>query len=239
LEKKRDSKKEGKDLNKNPIYFKDSLFLNPRHSNYQFYTELKNCLAEYFGPSFKNVEEKKKNQVIAQMIQKLILQPTILNKLLIKDKTMVRKNAFEPTNILENGSASYGNPYHSLASYLQFFEEPVKNDYNLSENDEFIYYDWLEYSGDDRVSTRMDIRENVVLVEVRGFQRIFSTYLYHMADTNLKKALDESGCNRLAKHCVLGQSIGHLKQFLALYNGANHSVGKSKKHRKRTQKKSP
>jgi hypothetical protein len=58
-----------------------------------------------------------------------------------------------------------------------------------------------------------------------------------MADTNLKKALDESGCNRLEKHCILGQSIGHLKQFLALYNGAKHSGGKNRKHRKKTQKK--
>jgi len=233
LEKKRNFKKEGKDPQKNPIYFKDSLFLNPRHSNYQFYVELKKCLAEYFGPSSQNLEEGEKNRVIVQMIRKLILQPAILNELLIKDKTMVRKNAFEPTNILENGSASYGNPYNSLASYLQFFEEPVKNDYNLTVNDEFIYHDWLEYSGDDRVSTRMDIRDNILLVEVRSFQRIFSTYLYHMADANLKKALNESGCNRLQKYCILGQSVGNLKKFLALYNGSTSSGGKTRKHRNR------
>jgi len=232
LEKKRNFKKEGKDPQKNPIYFKDSLFLNPRHSNYQFYMELKKCLEEYFGPSLQNLEEEEKNRVIVQLIRKLILQPAILNELLIKDKTMVRKNAFESSNILENGSVSYGNPYNSLASYLQFFEEPVKNDTNLTVKDEFIYHDWLEYNGDDRVSTRMDIHDNTILVEVRGFQRIFSTYLYHKADANLKKELDESGCNRLKKHCILGQSIGNLKKFLSLYNRSDSSGGKWMKNRK-------
>lgn len=214
LEKERENGEKLKEKQKT-IYFKDSLFFNPRHSNYDFYVEAKKCLSELFSNDSFGKREENGNE----MIRKIILQPDILKKLLLNNgETNLDENAFLPLNgQLKKGDEKYGNPYYSLDSYFQFFEEPADDDLNLYEDDTIIYYDWFQYKGVDKVSTQMDIKNNVILVEVRNFQKIMSNYIFGAASSELKNEIIHNPvCNKLEKMCALGINFGDLKKFFGL-----------------------
>jgi hypothetical protein len=239
LEKERQHKKDKKEkegYEKN-IYFKDYLFLNPRHNNHKLYEELKKSIAEFFSDLLGHLDEEERNQKVVDIIRKVVIQPTILNELLVENIKNVRKNAFNINNVLEKKDAQYGNPYYSLISYFQFFEDPVENDKNLDVEDNILYYDWLEYNGVDRVSSRMDIRDGVVLVEVRAFQRMLSVYLYGTSTPELKKELIESKCSRL-EQCTLSQSVRIIDQWLQLYRSKPKEHSKTKEKSRKTMKSS-
>ena len=219
LKKETENKKEneGKPVeNQKIIYFKDSLFFNPRHSNYDFYIWMKKSLVELLGPYLNTLttDEKKQNQIIASIIQSIVLQSTVLNELLLEDPSNADKNVFNPRNQIKKGTENYGNPYYSLGSYFQFFEKPRDDDSNLYADDTIMYYDWLQYNGVDKVSTQMDIKDNTILVEVRNFQKLMSNYILGFADTELKEEiLNNTTCNKLDKMCMLGINFGVLKKF--------------------------
>ena len=220
LEKESQNKDKLKE-NQKIIYFKDSLFFNPRHSNYDFYLEAKKCLSELFGSGSGSVTNKiKQNNVISIMIRKIILQPDILNKLLLNDTSKLDENAFLPSiNKIKKGDEKYGDPYYSLDSYFRFFEEPVDNDSNLYQDDTIIFYDWFQYKGVDKVSTQMDINNNVILVEVRNFQKLLSNYIISSSEPELKnEIMNNTTCNKLEKICTLGINFGDLKKYFKLYD---------------------
>jgi hypothetical protein len=129
---------------------------------------------------------------------------------LIEDKQYVRKNAFLITNNLEKDNKKYGNPYYSLISYFNFFEDPIDE----------ISNDWLEYSGIDVYSSTSDIKNDVVLCEVRSFARNMNTYIYNIADSELKKDMTNGICNRITntfKPDINAISVKSLKRFVNLY----------------------
>ena len=233
LEKESQNKDKPKE-NKKIIYFKDSLFFNPRHSNYDFYLEAKKCLSKLFG-SGSETNKIKQNNVISTMIRKIILQPDILNQLLLDDTSKVDENAFLPSiNKINKGDEKYGDPYYSLDSYFRFFEEPVDNDSNLYQDDTIIFYDWFQYKGVDKVSTQMDINNNVILVEARNFQKLLSNYIVSSSEPELKnEIMNNTTCNKLEKICTLGINFGDLKRFFKL-NGLVEKGGK--KNRKTAKK---
>jgi hypothetical protein len=231
LEKESQNKDKSKE-NQKIIYFKDSLFFNPRHSNYDFYLEAKKCLSELFGSGFgsgsgSDTNKIKQNNMISTMIRKIILQPDILNQLLLDDTSKVDENAFLPSiNKINKGDEKYGDPYYSLDSYFRFFEEPVDNDSNLYQDDTIIFYDWFQYKGIDKVSTQMDINNNVILVEARNFQKLLSSYIFGDASPELKnEIMNNTTCNKLEKICTLGINFGDLKRFFKL-NGLVEKGGK-------------
>lgn len=244
-------KKLNKDSKKD-LYFKDSMFFNPRHNNYEVYLQLKKSLGELFSKLLMNMDEATKQKLLASIIQKIILQPIILNELLLEKPTNVRKNAFEITNRPEkpaaifdennkrtgfSGNTSYGDPYYSLWSYLQFFEDPINDDTNQYQDGEIINYDWLRYKSIENVSTQMDINNDIVLVEVRNFQKMVSTYFYGLADAELKKfILSNQFCNKIDQKCLLGISFGAFKQFFAknpdMIKGGKKCNRKTRKNRK-------
>jgi len=204
LEKERENSGKPKDKKKT-IYFKDSLFFNPRHSNYDFYLEAKKCLSELFSGKENGNE----------VIRKMILQPDILKKLLLNGETVLNENAFLPLNSeSKKGNEKYGDPYYSLDSYFQFFEEPANDDSNLYADDTIMFYDWFQYKGVDKVSTQMEIKNNVILVEARNFQKMMSNYIFGAASPELKnEMLKNPVCNKLDKMCALGINFGDLKKF--------------------------
>ena len=215
LEKERENREKPKD-EKKTIYFKDSLFFNPRHSNYDFYVEAKKCLSELFSG--------KENE--NEIIRKIILQPDILKKLLLNSETVLNENAFLPLNSeSKKGDEKYGDPYYSLDSYFQFFEEPADDDLNLYEDDTIIYYDWFQYKGVDKVSTQMEIKNNVILVEARNFQKMMSNYIFGAASPELKnEMLNNPVCNKLEKMCALGINFGDLKKFFGLSSTSSSTL---------------
>ena len=275
LEKEIRNKKENENKsveNQKTIYFKDSLFFNSRHSNYDLYFGIKKCLKELLsnalnlctnksptngrftsdkGNSYHALEmcegvnnitpdENKQNQIVIDLVHKLIINPAVLNQLLIEPQTLslLNKNVFNPKNTVKKSSPNYGDPRYSLDSYLTFFEKPVDDDSNLYVDDTIMYYDWFQYKGVDKVSTQMEIKDDIVLVEIRNFQKLMSSYIYGFANESLKTdILNNKNCNKLDKFCVLGINFGHLKKFFQINNkngmGGTKRKWKTRKNRNR------
>lgn len=198
-------------------YLKNSLFFNARHGNYDLYNEMKKKLKLLFATQLGN-DEVNANNIVANIIEKIIIQPEILNQYLIAPSIKVRKNVFSPNNLLVKNERRYGDPEFSLISYLKFFEDPSDFEENIHEG-KIITYDWLELDGIDIFSTRMDLVNDIILVEYRGFQKMLSNYVFSVADETLKNMMRNGICNMLAKKYsedVGALSIGIAKHFLEL-----------------------
>ena len=148
----------------------------------------------------------------------------------------IRKGALSLSNTLDKSNKNYGDPVYSLVSYFDFFEDPIDDDTNLDEDDEILKYDWLEYKKYDDYSAKMDLKDDIILVECRIFQKILSSYVYSIADEELKEQMHNGSCNILTKRFspdVSSLSIANLKKIVELHG--NHSSGfglKSNQNRK-------
>jgi hypothetical protein len=205
---------------------------------------------------------------IIDIIHNLILQPNILSNVqngLIDKPDNVRKNAFNKLNILEKSNRNYGNPYYSLRSYFDYFENPIKNEEDVdeieggrkiksdevildssadngnssdddsdndegiegsdndegiegSDNDEGIEgsdndecsvndidnldHDWLFNNNIDSFSSTLDIKDNIVLVEVRSFMKLFIV----------------NYSNTIGNYNNQNSTLSFYKQFIEQYN---------------------
>ena len=223
-------------------YFKNSLFLNSRHSNYVLYDALKKSIRRYFALHSTNsltIENE-----IPIIIQKISVQQEILEKHFVSDIKSLRKNTFRPSNQFDKKNPSYGNPAKSLISYFQFFEDPISDDTNMDIEDNILYYDYLEYKRIDAHSAKMDLKSDIILVELRVFTRLLSSYIYSILDTDQKKKMTDGICNRMTKNFqpdVKGISLSVLLDFYRHYhkNPKTKSKLKSKtKTRSKTRSKS-
>ena len=208
---------------KDTKYFKDALFFNSRHSNYVLYQSLKQNIRVYFFGGFGSEEDTESDrieQTCIDIIQRLFVQKSILEKHLIEDINFVRKNAFSIKNRVEKSSSFYGNPAKSLISYFDFFENPYEYE-NINSEGEIIYYDWLEYKRIDAFSSKMDLNSDIVLIEFRAFTRVLSSYIYSILDTENKKKMTNGICNQMTgkyQADLKGISISVLEDFYRHYN---------------------
>jgi hypothetical protein len=206
-----------KNKSKTAKYLKDTLFFNSRHPNYEIYKAIKQLIAEYFKQYNPNI--KLSGSEIASIIQKLVIQQPVLEDFLLNDIGNVRKNAFLITNKLDKTHKSYGNPYYSLVSYFDFFENPIDNTTRRNDKNE-LFHDWLQYDGVDNYSSTTDIKNNIVLTEIRSFARMLASYIYSVANDELKNNMTNGICNQMQKKFqpdTNGVSLIVLKQFLKLY----------------------
>lgn len=216
-------KREGKQAK----YFKDTLAVNCRHNNYSLYVELKNNIERIF-----QVEDRD----AANIIKKIILQPTIMNKMVdseIIDK--LRKGVFLESNVLEKTNSHYGDPIYSLCSYFDFIEDPVTNENSSNGSEEQTDYDWFEYQDIEGVSARMPLKDNIILIECRNFQELISSYVYGIGDSELKTQMKKGACNIMTKHFsedVPGLTIANFKKVIEILK-----IKKSSKTQKRTKSK--
>lgn len=216
-------KREGKQAK----YFKDTLAVNCRHNNYSLYVELKNNIERIF-----QVEDRD----AANIIKKIILQPTIMNKMVdseIIDK--LRKGVFLESNVLEKTNSHYGDPIYSLCSYFDFIEDPVANENSSNGSEEQTDYDWFEYQDIEGVSARMPLKDNIILIECRNFQELISSYVYGIGDSELKTQMKKGACNIMTKHFsedVPGLTIANFKKVIEILK-----IKKSSKTQKRTKSK--
>ena len=183
-------------------YFKNTLFFNSRHGNAQLYTVLKRLLAKHLGKGEDDSET-------IETLQKIILQPPILNKIMETiPNAKKRKNMFIFKYNLPPNDKHYGDPSYSLESYLQFFETSKKPTIDPST-------DWLHHSMIDVFSSQMEIVDHLVLIEVRCFLELvvdaFSSVLFPEGN----------------KDKVGSLTIGELKQCVANYKSRPASVVKS------------
>jgi len=214
-------------------YFKNSLFFNSRHSNYILYDALKKSIRRYFGGNGNGLEEHE----IPMILQKLCVQSEILEKHLVSDIKSLRKNIFRITNVFDKKNISYGNPAKSLISYFQFFEDPVKNDENVDEDKNILYHDYLEYKRIDAYSAKMDLKSDIVLVELRVFTRLVSSYIYSILGDAKKKNMTNGICNRMTNNFqpdVKGLSLSVLSDFYGHYLTQNRSKTSKSKTRSRS-----
>jgi hypothetical protein len=213
-------------------YFKNILYINSRHSNYVLYNGLKRQLEIQFGM----LDE----EIVISIIKDIVFVPDILMSGIVTG-VKLRTGAFSKTNVLDKANKHYGDPTYSLMSYFDFFERPVDNETNVVEGTgEIKEYDWLEYKKIDDYSNKMDLNDDVVLIEVRNFQKLLSLHVYDMADPTLKLDMESGSCNVLTKHMgadVGSLSIANFRKIIELYNGKLRSLTRRKsKTRSRTRK---
>uniref|UniRef100_A0A6C0JH12 Uncharacterized protein n=1 Tax=viral metagenome TaxID=1070528 RepID=A0A6C0JH12_9ZZZZ len=207
-------------------YLKDSLYFNSRHANYDLYIEMRKCISEYFLGELGN-------ERIHDIICKLVIQENVLEKYLINDSKNVRKKAFsiDKKYELEPTNRNYGNPEYSLLSYFQFFERPSQHEDNYDGDGELMH-DWFRSKRLDVFSTQMDVKKNIVLAEVRMFQRLLSNYLISMNDDTLLETMTNGACNRIMRNSspTISQfSIATLRRFVELYDKASIKPRKTEK----------
>ena len=217
-------------------YLKDDLYFNSRQKNYALYKGLKRSIETLFEGQHIKKEE------VPSIIQRLIVNERVLIKHILHDESYIEYGAFNIENVLARDDDYYGDPKTSLLSYLQFFEEPRIEDDNISEDDQIIFYDWLEYERVDIFSSQMDVQEhegkqNKVLIEFRGFQRMIVPYMLNMADAELKRNMKRGICNKMSNSFVNTLSvtpISNFKKLIQLYDDdkAYPEKGVKKKTRK-------
>ena len=222
-----------KNADKPVKYLKNLLFFNCRHSNYVLYVALKRKIEKMFDV---------KSGVAIDIIKKIVFQPDFLKQIIPPD-IKLRKGALSASNTLEKSNKNYGDPLYSLVSYFDFFEEPVDNESNRSINSgKILNYDWLEYKGIDDYSAKMDLKNDIALVECRIFQKLLSSYVYSIADTELKEQMTNGSCNILTNHFspdVSSLSIANLKKIIEIQDGLNSKKKEEKDLEKDKEKTCP
>jgi len=144
---------------------------------------MKKCIRSYFQEEMRELNDRTREAAIVDIIQKLVdftaYEKPIANKmykmLFVRkyarsEVIKMRKERPEVTK-LDPSDEYYGDPLYSLATYFEFFEEPGQEYSNTS--------DWFEYRGVDYLSTKLDLVNNVVIVEYRDFpyQCFLNTYM--------------------------------------------------------------
>ena len=163
-------------------YFKDFLGFNIRHKNITIYEQIKGLLEKYYP--MKTAEERK-----MAIIDLMIDEDILLKNILFEGKT-VKKRTFNKTFVVEKGTTRYGDLGWSLRSYLDFFDDPiiaVDENVVLNENDIHERRDWLVYKGYDTYSTTMPIKNNYILIEMRGFPKIFKAYMEELLGRKIER----------------------------------------------------
>jgi hypothetical protein len=219
---------EFKNAAKQPKYLKNLLFYNSRHSNYVLYNAMKNHIEQLFQVD---------TIYAIDIIKKMVFQPDIL-KQINSPNIKLRKGALSISNTLDKSNKNYGDPVYSLVSYFDFFEEPVDDESNIDDDSgEIIKYDWLEYKKYDDYSAKMELKDDIILVECRIFQKLLSTYVYSIADEELKEQMTSGSCNIVTNNFspdVSSLSIANLKKIVELHG--NNNLGFGLKTRRKTRK---
>jgi len=224
-------------------YFKNVLYINSRHSNYVLYKNLKRQLEIQFGM----LEDDR----VVSIIKEIVLVPDILQSGIVPDDAKMRKGVFSKTNMLDKTNPHYGDPTYSLMSYFDFFEQPVDSEKNrVGGTGNIVDYDWLEYKSIDEYSNKMELNDDIVLIEMRNFQKLLSLYVYNMADAELKQQMESGSCNILTGRMgaeVGSLSVANFRKIIDLYGSIpsiksatrkskSKSKGKSQKKKSRTNK---
>ena len=193
-------------------YFKNMMPINCRHTNYDIYIKLKSEIMEHFSIN---------DDLAIQIITKILCQPIILLQLL-DNNTNVRKNAFLSTNTIPISNKNYGDPYYSLVSYLDCFNNsPYILEEDSTEENKSNYYDWLIIKDIDNLTSTYPIKD-IILIEIRFFANLISIFLYSIENQYLKKMMKEGICNKKVGKTeeINGLSVLMLREFVRIHDTA-------------------
>jgi hypothetical protein len=159
------------DIFSEKYYLKDYLFFASRHTNSDYYTRVKEILAEHYGiTDTKDVFD-------------FFYKPEVLRELYNFEE-------FNEDEFDENGEfiygdglneklpkkhEHYGDPIYSLSSYFQYFENPFST----------LYTDWFLASGRDAFSTTFEIKKDQILLENRYFRDEIGLLLKNRVNKNM------------------------------------------------------
>jgi len=210
-------------------YLKDTLFINSRHSNYDLYLQIKNSIRKCF-PQFNEIK-------IIEITNKLIVNEAILNIYLINQLNFVRKGAFKLSNKIDKENKHYGDPHYSLISYFEYFENPIEETEKINGKVQWsktleLKHDWLKYNSLDVFSSVMEIKDDIILIEVRQFARILSSLISSIADEELFSEILNGSCNRILKtnsFNLTSFTVKTLYLFANLYEKIKRSSASSSK----------
>jgi len=219
-------------------YLKDTLFINSRHSNYALYIQIKNSIRNCF-PQFNEIK-------IIEITNKLIVNEAILNIYLINQLNFVRKGAFKLSNKIDKENKHYGDPHYSLISYFEYFENPIEETEKINGKVQWsktleLKHDWLKYNSLDVFSSVMEIKDDIILIEVRQFARILSSLISSIADEELFSEILNGSCNRILKtnsFNLTSFTVKTLYLFANLYEKIKRSSASSSKTSSKGSKKS-
>ena len=77
----------------------------------------------------------------------------------------------------------------------------------------------MEYKEFDSLTARIELNDDVVLIELRAFQDILSNYAYGIADSKLKDEMENGACNKIRNQYspdISSITIGQLKKMFDL-----------------------
>ena len=163
-------------IDQSRTYLKDKLSMNIRHGNYILYKELKEYLMNLYYENGIEINE----EIVIYIVQKLIVNEEVLLRE-FTPKENIRKNAFKFANRLDLSNKNYGDPRYSFISYFEYMEHPKLDPIeHVSDFDNFDDFDrrtdWLENNKIDSFSTKMDIYDKIIFIEVRSFPTLLFNY---------------------------------------------------------------
>jgi hypothetical protein len=184
-------------IDESRTYLKDKLSMNIRHGNYTLYKELKECLMNLYYENGIEINE----EIVIDIVKKLIVNEEVLLRE-FAPKENIRKNAFKFANRLDISNKNYGDPRYSFISYFEYMEHPKLDP--IEDLSEFVDFDrrtdWLENNKIDSFSTKMDIHDKIIFIEVRAFPTLLLNYFSQYSEL-------------IRKNSSSSVSIGLLKEF--------------------------
>jgi hypothetical protein len=157
-------------------YFKSFISFLSRHSNHTFYKLMIDWLKNN-----QHITHKKAVEQIHILLSGLN-GISMLYRINIK-KTKDLKKKIEHIKI---SNEKYGDPYESIMSYFDFFEEPL-TDESVDENEQdWFDKDWLMYNEIEAFTTKMDIKNDILLTENRLFNIEIKSYIKNESNVKVR-----------------------------------------------------
>ena len=154
-------------------YFKSYMSFLSRHSNNAFYKLMVNWFKQKYN--FKHSKIVEQIHLLLSNSNALMLLYNLKSNKYIKNKIKQ----------LDKKNKNYGDPYESIISYFDFFENPLFDD-SVNENEQIWFdNDWLIYSEIDVFTTKMDIKNGILLTENRLFNSEIKTYIRNESNVKL------------------------------------------------------
>lgn len=205
----------------NDDYFKSRMAFLSRHTNNTFYK----LMVEWFQKHHKLNRKKAITQ-----IHKLLKSSDEAIRLLYKISGKRLKDVKEKTiSIEKSNEEKYGDPMESIISYFDFFENPLEDTSDEFFDKNWFQNDWLVFNKIDYYTTRMEIKDGILLTENRIFKMEIKTYIKN--ETNVKFS------SRELKLLDLRKFVMYMTEHKKLKNYTRHNKTFLEKHTKTRRKK--
>jgi hypothetical protein len=202
-------------------YFKSGLSFLSRHTNHTFYKLMIEWLQKHH-----NLTHKKAVTQIRELLKCSEDGIRLLYKIRGKKSADIQTKI---VSIEKSDEENYGDPYNSIVSYFEFFEDPLEDTSDKFENKDWFDNDWLILNEIDYFTSRMEIKDGILLTENRAFNLEIKTYVKN--ETNIKFSSRELKLLDLRKFVIY--MTNHSKNKNYTQNNKKFVEKKTKTRRKK------